>query len=136
MITEEDQTLTSCLTRSLKLSDSIYAEIYTFEHKNLIKDVLTKSLAGISLEHANSIMILMGQRNYTTATALLRLQFEAVTRSMWIHFAAKNEYMDKYAGRIDVNKLPPGLPTVTAMIEEILKCPVKGPGEMLRDFKE
>jgi hypothetical protein len=132
----EKSALDTTLSRCNELHAIIADKVYLLEHDNVIRDLLTKCLAGISFEHSNSIMLLMATNNYTTAVALLRLQYEAVARGMWLHFAAKEGFLKKYAGPIDVKKLPPDFPTITEMIEDISKGPVKGPGEMLRSFKE
>jgi hypothetical protein len=129
---EKDNTL----SRSNELHQIVIHEIYLIEHDKSIKNILTKCLAGISFEHSNSIMQLMATNNYTTAVALLRLQYEAAARGMWLHFAAKDTFLDKYAAPIDVKKLPPDFPTITEMIDQISKGPVKGPGEMLQSFKD
>lgn len=44
----------------------------------------------------------MAINNYITAASLLRLQYEAVARVMWLHFAAKDTFLDKYAAPIDI----------------------------------
>ncbi len=124
------------LKRSNELHATVMHEVYLVNHESSIRSVLTKSLSGISFEHANSIMHLMAVNNYTTAVSLLRLQYEAITRAMWTHFAAKESFLAKYAAPSDIKKLPPDFPTITVMIEQISNGPVKGPGEMLRSFKE
>lgn len=124
------------IRRSNDLHAAIVEEVYLVRYHEDIKNVLTKCLAGIAFEHSNSIMQLMTTNNYTTAVALLRLQYEAVARGKWLHFAAKDSFLDKYAAPIDIKKLPPDFPTITEMIDQISKGPVKGPGEMLQSFKD
>ncbi|NOT66971.1 MAG: hypothetical protein HOP04_01360 [Methylophilaceae bacterium] len=128
--------LATTLNRSNELHAIIMHEVYLVDHDRSIRSVLTKSLSGISLEHSNSIMLLMTANNYTTAVSLLRLQYEAVARAMWTHLAAKDSFLAKYAAPTDITKLPPDFPTITEMIEQISKGQVKGPGEMLSSFKE
>jgi hypothetical protein len=128
--------LEKILARSNEFHAVIMREVYLVDNDRSIRIVLTKSLSGISFEHSNSIMHLLAVNNYTTAVSLLRLQFEAVTRAMWTHFAAKDTFLAKYAAPTDIKKLPPDFPTITAMIEEISSGPVKGPGEMLQHFKD
>lgn len=131
---------TANIEKTLERSNSLHAifmrEVYLIEHDNVIRDLLTKSLAGIAFEHSNSIMLLMRTNNYTTAVALLRLQYEAVARGMWLHFSAKDNFLNKYVGTIDIKKLPPDFPTITEMISEIAKGQVQGPAEMLQSFKD
>ena len=124
------------LARSNELHVIIMHEVYLVDHDKSIRSVLTKSLSGISFEHSNSIIHLMAVNNHTTAVSLLRLQYEAVARAMWTHFAAKDTFLAKYAAPTDIKKLPPDFPTITVMIEEISSGPVKGPGEMLQQFKD
>ena len=124
------------LDRSNALHAIIMHKIYLIEHQKSIRNTLTKCLSGISFEHSNSLMNLMAINNHTTAVSLLRLQYEAVVRSMWLHFATKDTFLDKYAAPIDVKKLPPDFPTITEMINQISNGLVKGPGEMLSSFKE
>lgn len=131
-----DTKLEKILARSNELHAIITHEIYSVDRDRLIRSVLTKSLSGISFEHSNSIIHLMVVNNYTTAVSLLRLQYEAVARAMWIHFAAKDTFLAKYAAPTDIKKLPPDFPTITEMIEHISSGSVKGPGEMLSSFKE
>lgn len=128
--------LENTLDRSSELHAIIMHQVYLPDHYRLIRNVLTKSLSGISIEHSNSIMHLMAVNNYTTAVSLLRLQYEAVTRAMWIHLAAKETFLAKYAAPTDIKKLPPDFPTITEMIDQISNGPVKGPGEMLSSLKE
>lgn len=133
---KDNSIIKTTLMRSNALQAVIVHEVYLIKYEGPIRSVLTKSLSGISFEHSNSIMLLIGVNNYTTAVALLRLQYEAVVRGMWLHFAAKDTFLNKYAAPIDVKKLPPDFPTITEMIDQISKGPVKGPGEMLQSFKD
>ena len=87
-----DCKLENTLARSIELHAIIMHQVYLVDHYRLIRSVLTKSLSGISFEHSDSIMHLMTLNNYTTAVSLLRLQYEAVARAMWTHFAAKESF--------------------------------------------
>jgi len=131
-----DTKLEKILARSNELHAIIMHQVYLIDHDGSIRNVLTKSLSGISFEHSNSIMHLMAVNNHTTAVSLLRLQYEAVARAMWTHFAAKDTFLAKYAAPTHIKKLPPDFPTITEMIEQMSNGPVKGPGEMLSSFKE
>jgi len=131
-----DTNVEKTLDRSNALYTIILHEIYLIEHESSFKNTLTKCLSGISFEHSNSMMILMATNNYTTAVSLLRLQYEAVARGLWLYFTAKETFLDKYAAPTVVKKLPSDFPNITDMINEITKAPVKGPREMLKAFKD
>lgn len=99
------------------------------------KDNLTQILCDISFQHANSIRILYGFEMDNTATAILRMQFESVVRLIWIHFCAKEYFIESYAGSFSADKPPKDFPSVTEMIARIKQSGVKGPGESLEEFK-
>lgn len=44
----------------------------------------------VSLEHARGLRTLMAEDLPTSAIALMRLQFEALTRSVWLLYAARS----------------------------------------------
>lgn len=44
--------------------------------------------ASLSMEHADSLLLLMARGNPNTATATLRMQFESMLRSAWAIYAA------------------------------------------------
>lgn len=122
--------------RSKELFSIIHNDIFSKAHIHTFKQQLTLSLCAISIEHSGSIQILMETKNFTTAVSLLRLQYEALTRALWLHFAAKDSFINKYDIPLDIKKTPPDFPSITVMIEDIMKCPIKGPGEMLKEIKE
>jgi hypothetical protein len=124
------------LERSNELFSIIHNDIFSNVQSKTFKEKLTLGLCVISFEHASSIQILMETKNFTTAISLLRLQYEALTRAMWLHFAAKDSFIKKYDIPLDVKKTPPDFPTITVMIEDIMKCQIKGPGEMLKEIKD
>ncbi|PKQ73931.1 hypothetical protein AOX56_21275 [Aeromonas sobria] len=95
-------------------------------------------MCSISFEHAESAKMLISAGNLTSATGLVRLQYEALVRAMWLLYAATD---------IDVLKLTSELTQETAhkanrlpMLSEMLdKLQGKAPQEplnMLREFKE
>ncbi|WP_412034982.1 DUF6988 family protein, partial [Vibrio sp. 1403] len=47
-------------------------------------------MCSVSLEHAESLKILLATRNFTSALGLLRLQFESLVRGMWVLYAASD----------------------------------------------
>jgi hypothetical protein len=124
------------LERSNELFSIIHNDIFSNGHIHTFKQKLTLSLSAISIEHSSSIQILMDTKNFTTAISLLRLQYEALTRAMWLHFAAKDSFINKYDIPLDIKMTQPDFPTITVMIEDIMKCPIKGPGEMLKEIKD
>lgn len=54
-----------------------------------LKNVISVSLADLSIEHNRSINLLVQSYNYGSAFALIRLQLEACVRSNWFFHCAK-----------------------------------------------
>ena len=82
---------------------------------------LTAVLCGMTFEHAESILILIHQENASSALALVRVQFEALMRAFWMHFAATDERVERCVAPLapDITKEPDLFPTVTEMLKHI-----------------
>jgi len=122
------------LERSNELDGHITSRFTPYKSTNN-KDQITQICCDISFQHARSLRVLYDLMLDGTATAILRMQFESVVRLMWLHFSATDNFIESYAGSIDVDNPPKDFPTVTEMLEKIKKSGVSGPGEMLEDFK-
>lgn len=70
------------------------------------------SAACVALEHGRALRVLVAQGLSTAALSLLRLQHEALTRAMWLLYAATDLAVDKLAAPLSketeaaANKLP------------------------------
>ena len=53
-------------------------------------DIATAAI-GLSLEHGDSLLVLMARGNPNTATATLRMQFESMLRGAWAIYAATEQ---------------------------------------------
>jgi len=49
---------------------------------------------GCALEHALSLRLLVRSGCYTSALAMMRLQYEAVTRGVWLLYAASESQVE------------------------------------------
>lgn len=123
------------LERSEQLDSEIISRFTPYKSTNN-KDRITQICSDLSFQHAKSLRVLYDLELDGTATAILRMQFESVVRLMWLHFSAPENFIESYAGSIDVDNPPKDFPTITEMIEKIKKSGVKGPGETLEEFKE
>lgn len=45
-------------------------------------------MCSVSFEHAESAKILLASGNFTSALGLVRLQYEALVRALWLRYAA------------------------------------------------
>lgn len=97
--------------------------------------MVSRVMCSIAFEHAESAKILISAGNLTSATGLVRLQYEVLVRVMWLLYAATDTDVLKLTSELaqeTANKLP--------MLSEMLgKLQGKSPQEpldMLREFKE
>jgi len=118
------------LQRSDQLDVQITSRLTPYKSTNN-KDQITQICCDLSFQHARSLRVLYNLELDGTATAILRMQFESVVRLMWLHFSATDNFIESYAGSIDVDRPPKDFPSVTEMIEKIKKSGVSGPGETL-----
>ena len=95
-------------------------------------------MSSIAFEHAESARMLIATGNFTSAIALVRLQYEALVRAMWLFYSATDQAVSKLMCELTsesaskANNLP--------MLNEMLtKLDGKAPKEaldMLLEFKE
>lgn len=95
-------------------------------------------MCDVAIEHAHSLQSLMGIGNCTSAISLLRLQFDALTRSVWLLWGASEKKVERIMQdlSVDTANADNGLPSHTEMIKQI---DGKAPAEatrMLSDFRD
>lgn len=95
-------------------------------------------LCSVALEHAESAKILVVSGNFTSAVGLLRLQYEALVRSMWFLYVASDSAVEKFATELthDTAKKAAKMPMLSEML---IKLEGKAPSEatsMLLEFKQ
>ena len=95
-------------------------------------------LSHVSMEHGQSLKALIEIGNFTSALGLLRLQYEALVRAMWVTYAATDEWVDRISTELtaDSAKQANDIPMLGKMLEQLKnKAPVEALG-MLHEFKE
>jgi hypothetical protein len=95
-------------------------------------------MCDIALEHAHSLQSLMEMGNFTSAFSMLRLQFDALTRSVWLLWGATDSKVERIMQdlTIDTANADSGLPSHADMIKQIEQ---KAPSEATRlliEFRE
>ena len=96
-------------------------------------------MCGIAFEHAESVKILVAAGNLTSAACLIRLQYEAFVRAMWLKYSASDRSVSKLMGVLSdetAEQVGKRLPMLTEMLR---KLDGRAPDEMLRmllGFKE
>ena len=96
----------------------------------------------VAMEHAAAMRALMSLRLPTSAVGLMRLQFEALTRAMWLLYAASDAAIDKLLAPLTLQseQAAKNLPGASEMIEQIGKRVGQGAPaaahQMLSHFKD
>ena len=80
-------------------------------------------MCSVALEHGLSLRALMAMRLPTSAVGLMRLQFEALTRAMWLLYAASDAAIAKLSAPLTTESelAAKNLPSASDMIEQIGK---------------
>ncbi len=98
----------------------------------------SKTMCGISFEHAESAKFLIASGNFTSGIGLIRLQYESLVRAMWLLYVASDTAVSKLTPELTTesvhkaNKIP-------MLSEMLVKLEGKAPQEaldMLLEFKE
>jgi hypothetical protein len=133
-----ERSVDQCVQRTDALHEQIARHL-----ENVVLDVSTRgrlvnSMSTLAIEHGLAIRLLASAERFASATALLRVQFEAVVRAIWLHFAAPAASIVKFElrGAKPVLEEPADAPRMHAMLDAIdLGAPPRV-GRMLRDLKQ
>jgi hypothetical protein len=79
-----EEKLRNLIIRSTEFNQEISVILDQVRIPPLPKCRLSMAMAGISFEHADSIRLLVYSKYFTSAMALLRMQFETTARSIWL----------------------------------------------------
>ena len=114
--------LVQALARADALDEALMAAIAAEQYRpydGSARISVSVSAACVALEHGRALRVLVAQGLPTAALSLLRLQHEALTRAVWLLYAATDLAVDKLAAPLSketaaaANKLP--------MLAEMLK---------------
>jgi hypothetical protein len=94
-------TLDECGALSDQLYQFIAECLKESEDDGSARSQLARMMSTIAIEHGISQRVLLALGNVTSAVALLRVQFETVTRGLWFYFAATDHRVNKLAELID-----------------------------------
>lgn len=113
----------------------------TLENADLLEDDLPAiTLSLLALSHGLSVLTLISNGMHPSAFSLIRLQFEALVRSMWALQCATEAQLDKLTAVPSLESLQAGrsLPGISEMLNALAKSQTVHPSakEMLERFRE
>lgn len=93
---------------------------------------------GMALEHALSLRLLVRAECYTSALSMMRLQYEAITRSVWLLYAATDLQVQTLASplTLEAEKSAKKMPMFKDMLDEVVKTAPSQASRMLMGFKD
>jgi len=97
-----------------------------------------KIMCSVSFEHAESAKMLLTAGNITSALGLVRLQYEAFVRAMWLYFAATDTAVSKLMADLsnESAKRADRLPMLSEMLQKLEGKAPQVALDQLLEFKE
>ncbi|WP_027159133.1 DUF6988 family protein [Methylobacter luteus] len=126
------------LTRSAALEEKL-ADLFALRlYDNSDKILSSRIMCGVAFEHAESAKILIASGNFTSATCLVRLQYEALVRAMWLLYAAPDLSASKLMSELtqESAKRADKLPMLSEMLKNLEGKAPKEAMDSLFEFKE
>ena len=98
---------------------------------------VTRTVCSISLEYANSARLLIEAGNFTSAIGLMRLQYEAIVRAVWLLYAASDTAVSKLAVELTLEseQKASNMPILSVMLKQVNDKAPKQATQMLNEFK-
>lgn len=126
------------LTKSAALEQSLSEFLTLPLYDNSDRLRASKIVCSIAFEHAESAKLLVATGNYTSAVSLVRLQYEALVRAMWLLYAASDDAVSKLMSELCAESAQKAnsIPMLTEMLEKLQGKAPSEALEMLQEFKE
>lgn len=126
------------LIRSAKLDSSLGEFLLLKPYDDSERLLSSRIMCGVAFEHAESVKILTGSGNFTSALGLLRLQYEAMVRAMWLLYAAKESSISKLTAELNYenSKKADKIPMLAEMLADMEGKAPQEALNMLLEFKE
>ncbi|WP_346840056.1 hypothetical protein [Microbulbifer sp. SAOS-129_SWC] len=128
----------SLLSRSAKLESKLLEFLALAPFDDSEKIMASRVVCSIAFEHAESAKMLIAAGNLTSATGLVRLQYEALVRAMWLLYAASDTAVSKLTSELtrETADRANRLPMLSEMLEKLQGKAPPEPVDMLLEFKE
>ncbi len=126
------------LSRSFELEKNILEFLVLPPFDDSQRIMVSRVMCSISFEHAESAKMLISTGNLTSATGLVRLQYEALVRAMWLLYAATDTDVLKLTSELTQETAHKAnrLPMLSEMLDKLQGKAPQEPLNMLREFKE
>lgn len=126
------------LSRSHELHTSILRQIDTASFDSSARGETVYVICGIALEHATSLRLLIASGCPTSAITLMRPQFEALVRGIWVLYASSESKIAKLRAPLSSSseQATKDMPSVSEMLKQLSSKVPAGAYQMLAGFKD
>jgi hypothetical protein len=102
------------------------------------RDLLTEGTISTAFEHGISIVRLVEANQLASASVLLRAQFEALVRALWLHFVADDAWAERYFAKIQAEprKDPGNSRSMDEMLKDLAAKAPRGIATKLQPLKD
>jgi hypothetical protein len=126
------------LIRSDELSTELAALLALPLYDNSSRLTSSRTLCGVSFEHAESVRVLISTGNFTSSLGVLRMQYEALVKAVWAFYAASENSIAKLQSNLNADNAK-WADKIPLLGEILLELEGKAPGQALgplNEFKE
>ena len=137
-MTDVDE-LDRLIARSEAFEDELFGLLEDSPFSSDDKSAAVLAMCNIALEHANALRELIRVGLPTSAMGMLRLQYEALVRAIWVLYAASDNAIAKLVAPLTPESAQiakNGLPMCSAMLTEIEQKGPPGVHRHLSEFKD
>lgn len=135
-----EQLIDSLIDRSFDLYQAMSEILDPAGIFDLAKADACHGMCRLSMEHGTSVLLLAGHGNTISAASMVRLQFEALVRGMWLWYAATDHAVNKLLAPFsaDAVQAAKNLPSINDMMNALTKAESlpKMAAVMLEDLRE
>jgi len=137
-----EHTFDQMLRRSEDLQDALFHKLEDAEFDGSARGEAVFGMCAVAFEHAAGLRLLLANRCITPAIAILRLQYESLTRAMWLLHVAQESSVQKLSAPLTLasEQAAKALPSQVEMLEQLRRgVGTKVPAaavEMLDQFRK
>jgi len=126
------------LSRSVEFERKLFQNINTEFLSHSPKNEASRILSIVSFEHAESLKMLLASGNFTSSIGLLRLQYEAFVRALWVFYSASDIAVSKLMSELTAEsaRKTQKLPMLSEMLKKLEGKAPKIVLDQLLEFKE
>lgn len=126
------------LKRSAELESRLSKFLALRPYFDTEKITASRIMCSIAFEHAESAKMLIATGNFTSAISLVRLQYEALVRAMWLFYSATDQSISKLMCELTSESASRAnnLPLLSEMLAKLDGKAPKEALDMLLEFKE